>query len=529
MGQSRQGAKISVEKFREILRLSELGQSQCAIAQSCQVARSTVQDYLRRAAAKHLRYADIAGLSNSEIQAALGKGKPAQARPISDERFAQVSQELGRKGITLALLWQEGLDAGEWTCSYGTFCRHHKQWRGQQRLSLRQVYQGGDKLFVDYCGVTVPVRSADGESWLEAQIFVACLGASNYIYAEATASQNQSDWLGSHQRTLEFLGGVPACVVPDNLKSGVTSACHYEPGVNRSYQAFAEHYGLVVLPARPYKPRDKAKVEKAVQEVERRVLAPLRHHRFTRLNQLNQAIREQLSQLNQRWMRDYQQSRQTRFEQVDKPALKPLPQLPFEFATWKQAKVNLDYHIEVEKHYYSLPYRYVRQTVQVKISQHLVEILQDGQRLAVHERSRVKYRHSTRPEHMPPDHWAYKQQSRQTFLTWAAKIGPQTVKQVEAIFKQKTYEEQAFRSLRGVQSLATHYGPDRLEAACKRANAFGMVGMRRLKAMLKAQLESTPLPESTAHTQSQPHENLRGASYFQSSPGDQTHDDATNH
>ena len=515
MRQSRQGAKLSVDKFREILRLHELGQSQCAIARSCRVARSTVQDYLRRASAKHLSYGDIVNLSDSEIMTALGKGKPTQPSPICSERFAQVSQALGHKGVTLALLWQEGLDAGEWTCSYGTFCRHYKQWRGQQRLSLRQVYQGGDKLFVDYCGVTVPVRSADNVAMIDAQIFVACLGASNYIYAEATASQNLSDWLGSHQRTFEFLGGVPTCVVPDNLKSGVTSACHYEPGVNRSYQAFAEHYGIVVLPARPYKPRDKAKVEKAVQEVERRVLAPLRHQQFTSLNQLNQAMRGQLNQLNQRWMRDYQQSRQTRFEQVDQPALKPLPAYPYEFATWKQAKVNLDYHIEVHRHYYSVPYRYVRQTVQVKITQHLVEILHDGQRLAVHERSPVKYRHSTRPEHMPPEHWAYKQQSKQTFLTWANKLGPQTLKQVEAIFNLKPYEEQAFRSLRGVQSLATRYGPDRLEAACKRANALGMVGMRRLKAILKAQLESAPLPEATAHTQSQPHENLRGPAYFQ--------------
>jgi transposase len=214
------------------------GQSQCAIARSCQVARSTVQDYLRRARAKHLQYADITGLSDSEIKRALGKGKIPQASPISDDRLAQVSQALGRKGVTLVLLWQEGLDAGEWTCSYGSFCRHYKQWRGQQHLSLRQVYQGGDKLFVDYCGVTVTVQSADGASPIEAQIFVACLGASNYTYAEATASQNLQDWLGSHQRTFEFLGGVPACVVPDNLKSGVSAACHYEPGVNRSYQAF---------------------------------------------------------------------------------------------------------------------------------------------------------------------------------------------------------------------------------------------------------------------------------------------------
>lgn len=515
MVRTRQGAQLDMSKMREILRLHELSYSQCEIARSCRVARSTVQDYLRRAAAKGLSYSQLVELSDSAILAQLGKGKAPPPSPIGEARYVELERELSRKGMTLALLWQEGIDREEWHCSYGTFCRHYKQWRGRHNLSMRQVYEGGDKVFVDYCGPTVMITPLDGGASIPAQIFVACLGASNYTFAEATASQSSADWIGSHQRAFAYFGGVPKCVVPDNLKAGVTQACYYEPGVNRQYQEWAAHYGVAVVPARPHKPRDKAKVEKAVQEVERQILAPLRDQRFTSLNQLNVAIRRGLTVLNQRLMRDYSQTRQERFAQVDQPALRPLPSQPFEVATWKQAKVSLDYHIDVGRHFYSVPYTYVKTTVQVKVTPHLVEVFADNQRIALHERSQVAHRHSTLPEHMPPAHWAYKHQSKQQFLTWATQNGPDTLRQVETLFAQKVYEEQAFRSIKGVQSLATHYGGARLEAACRRANALGMCGYRRLKAMLKAQLEDTPLEPDTPHTATQSHDNLRGATYFQ--------------
>jgi transposase len=299
-------------------------------------------------------------------------------------------------------------------------------------------------------------------------------------------------------------------VVPDNLKSGVTQACHYEPGVNRHYQEWAAHYGVAVLLARPHKPRDKAKVEKAVQEVERQILAPLRDQRFSSLNQLNAALRTGLTALNQRVMRDYSQTRQERFEQVDKPALRPLPTQSFELATWKVAKVNLDYHIDVGRHFYSVPYPYVRATVQVKVSQHLVEIFADGQRIALHERDDLAHRHSTLPDHMPPAHWAYKHQSKQQFLTWAAQVGPQTEIQVQTLFAKTQYEEQAFRALKGIQSLP-RTARSRLPS---RQCPLGMCGYRRLKTMLKAQLEATPLVPDRPQTTPQDHDNLRGSQYF---------------
>jgi len=382
---------------------------------------------------------------------------------------------------------------------------------------MRQVHKAGEKLFVDYCGMTVVVHDPISQQEVDAQIFVAALGASNYTFAEATPAQTLEHWIGSHQRALTFFGGVPKVIVPDNLKSGVNSPCRYEPGLNGSYQEFAEHYGVAVIPARPKKPRDKAKVEKAVQEVERQVLAPLRHQHFTGFAQLNEAIRDRLAALNSRVMKGYGLLRQQLFERIEQDALAPLPPTPFVFARWKVAKVSLDYHIELERHYYSVPYTLVQRQVRVKTTEHQVEIFFESQRVATHQRSKVPYRHTTLPEHMPPEHWAYKQQSRSTFLAWAQQVGPQTVQQVEAIFALKPHEEQAFRTLKGVQRLATHYGPTQLEAACGYANHFALVGLSRLRSILQNQRQFS-LPEPT-HSQATPtHANLRGASYYHQTP-----------
>lgn len=302
--------------------------------------------------------------------------------------------------------------------------------------------------------------------------------------------------------------------MPDNLKSGVTDPCRYEPGVNRSYQEFAAHYGVAILPARPKKPRDKSKVEKAVQEVERQILAPLRHQHFTSFSALNGAMRERLEPLNGRVMQGYGLSRQGLFEQVDQSALKPLPVQPFVFGQWKSAKVNLDYHIEVEGHYYSVPYPLVGQTVQVKTGEQLVEIFHQHQRVAAHERSRVRYRHTTLPEPMPPEHLAYKGQSKERFLAWAESIGPATVVQVQAIFDTKAHPEQAFRTLKGIQRLVGRYDATRLEAACRRANALGLVGLRRLRNILETQLETAPLPDPAPLSEVNQHANVRGSQYY---------------
>jgi transposase len=509
-----QGDLLPMVKFREILRLHSLGYNQSDIARSCDIARSTVQDYLNQAKTHSLSYEQLALLSDSDAQQILGKGHRKSSEKAVKIDFQSVHAELQRKGVTLALLWLEGKERGAWQCSYRGFCRRYRLWGGQHKLSMRQVYKGGDKMFVDYCGPTVPVVDPLSGETIAAQIFVACLGASNYTFAEATPAQTLPHWIGSHQRALVFFGGTPLCIVPDNLKSGITDPCRYEPGVNRSYQDFAEHYGVAVVPARPREPRDKAKVENAVQQVERQVLAPLRHETFASFTALNAAIRVQLERLNQRMMQEYGMSRRALFEQVDQPYLKALPSQPFMFGTWKQAKVSLDYHIEVERHYYSVPCRFARQSVMVKITESLIEVFHDAHRIATHERSRVRHSFSTTAEHMPPSHWAYKTQSKEKFLTWAKQIGPYTTAQVQAIFDKREYEEQAFRSIRGIQYLNTTYGSDRLEAACRKANAFGIVGQRRVRSILKSNLESVQLPDETPHVIPMAHENVRGQIYY---------------
>lgn len=505
---------MPMDKFREIIRLHELGRNQTEIANSCKIARSTVQDYLRRAAAKSLSYAQLVKLSDSEAQALLGKGKRKTTAPPEAIAYSDVHRELARKGVTLALLWQEGLDAGEWSCSYGNFCRRYNQWKGRHNLSMRQHHKPGDKLFVDYSGLTVPVTDPATGKVTQAEVFVACFGASNYTYAEATPSQALSHWIGSHQRALAFYSGVPAAIVPDNLKSGVTDPCRYEPGINRSYHDFAEHYGVAVIPARVRKPKDKAKVEKAVQEVERQILAPLRHRQFTSFTALNAAIREYLSKLNNRTMKSYGLSRLALFERTDQPELKPLPAYPFVFATWKTARVNVDYHIEVAKHYYSVPYWFARREVTVKVSEQFIEVFYDHGRIAAHPRASAQYRHSTLPDHMPPEHWAYKHQSKERFIAWAEHIGPHTKAQANTIFDNKDHEEQAFRSLKGLQRLASQHGPQRLEFACRRANAFGMTGLRRLKAILKSHLDEVPVVTEEPESPATLHDNLRGQHYY---------------
>lgn len=508
-----QGKLLPMVKFREIIRLHELGYNQTEIARSCLVARSTVQDYIRRASAKHLSYEHLEGMSDSDAQAALGKQTTASV-PAKEIDFKRVHRDLGPKGVTLALLWQEGLDRGDWTLSYGQFCRRYNRWKGHQKLSMRQTYTGGEKLFVDYCGVTVPVTHPVTGEVTAAQIFVACLGASNYTFAEATPSQALPHWIGSHQRALQFFGGVPGCIVPDNLKSGVSDPCRYEPGINRSYQDFATHYQVAIIPARPKAPRDKAKVEKAVRKWNDKSWPPYVTSRSpVSLSSMKRCARCLTSSMTGT-MYAYGISRRELFERVDQSELKPLPKLPFVFASWKTAKVNLDYHIDVGRHYYSVPYWYVRREVSVKTTEQLVEVFFENQRIAVHSRSNRPYCHSTLAQHMPPEHWAYKRQSKETFLAWAHQIGPHTKAQVETIFESKEHDEQAFRSLKGIQGLSSSYGTDRLEEACHRANVLGMAGYKRLKHILQHQRDKTPALVDVPISPGMTHDNVRGEAYY---------------
>jgi transposase len=426
-----------------------------------------------------------------------------------------VHRELLRPGVTLQLLWEEYKERHPQGYQYTWFCQHYRDWSQRIDVVMRQHHRAGETLFVDYAGQTVPIIDRHSGEARPAQIFVAVLGASNYTYAEASWSQQIEDWLLSHSRALEFFGGVPQHIVPDNLKAGVSKAHRYEPELNPSYAEWAAHYGVAVVPARVRRPRDKAKVESAVLVVERWILARLRHATFFSLDELNQAIAKLLQDLNQRPFKKLPGSRQQWFDELERPALQPLPAERYVFARWKKARVNIDYHIDIERHYYSVPYQLARQEVEARIAAHTVEVFYRGQRVAAHRRSHQPGRHSTVAEHMPKAHREYAEWSPQRLQHWAAQSGPQTRELIGRILDSRRHPPQAFRSCLGILRLGKSYGNARLEAACRRALAIGGLSYKSVESILKRQLDQQPLPTTNTPTEPLPeHANIRGARYY---------------
>jgi transposase len=504
-----------MRRVREVLRLRhEAGRSQREIGLSCRIGRSTVRDYLVRAEAAGLGWPLPEGLGDEALERLLfPPAAPSRVgRPAPE--WAVLHQELRRrKGMTLALLWQEYREAHPDGYGYSQFCARYQTWAKTVEPVLRQHYVGGEKLFVDYCGPTVPVVDRGTGEVREAQIFVAVLGASNYTYVEATWSQGLPDWIGAHGRCFEFLGGVPALIIPDNLKSGVTSPCFYDPELNRTYQKLAEHYATAVLPARIQRPRDKAKAETGVQGVERWILARLRHRRFFSLAALNEALRALLTEYNRRPFQKLEGSRESLFLTLDQPALKPLPAQPYEYAEWRKARVNIDYHVEVERHWYSVPHALLRQQVEVRLTSTTVEILHQGQRVASHLRSFQPGRHTTVLEHMPRHHREYVQWSPARLIRWAEQTGAAAAQVVEQILASRAHPVQGYRACLGILRLGHQHGAARLEAACARALALHALSYQSVKSILTHGLEAQPLPPTPPHAPIQ-HAHLRGAHYY---------------
>ena len=507
--------RLSMRKIYEILRLKYgHGLSNREVAVSVSVSRSTVADYLLRAPAAGLSWPLPDGLDETGLEQRLFPSvspEKQQSRPQPD--WVEVQRELRHKGVTLALLWQEYKEKHPEGCQYSWFCQQYERWRGTVDPVMRQEHRAGEKLFVDYAGQTMEVLDGKTGEIRKAEIFVATLGASNLTYCEATWSQGLPDWIGSHVRCFVFLGGVPEVVVPDNLKSGVSKTCRYEPELNPTYQDMATQYGVAVLPARVRAPRDKAKVETAVQIVERQILAKLRHQQFFSLAELNQAISQQLHALNTKPFQKLPGSRQSLFHSLDQPALKPLPATPYEFALWKKATVHIDYHVEVDGHYYSVPSRLVKKRLDIRITSSVVECFDRGQRVASHQRSRDKGRHTTVTEHMPPSHRQYQQWTPQRFLRWAAKIGPLTTQLTEKILTSRVHPQQAYRSLMGILRLGKSYGNDRLELACGRALVIGAVSFRSIDSILKNGLDKANEVEAVTQ-EPVVHDNIRGPHYY---------------
>lgn len=506
--------RLSVRKIKEILRLAAEGVSNRAIGKSIGVGHTTVAEYRRRAAAAGVTWAACREWSEPDLEARLF-GTPApsgQPRPLPD--WSTIHRELRRKGVTLQLLWLEYKETSPDGYQYSQFCEHYRRWCGTLKLVMRQQHRAGEKAFVDYAGQTVPVINRETGEVREAQVFVGVLGASSFTYAEATWSQDLSDWIGSHVHMYEYFGGVPAVTVPDNLKSGVRHACYYEPDINPTYHELATYYDTVVLPTRVAKPRDKAKVEVGVQVVERWILARLRKHTFFSLAELNREIRRLLDNLNDRPFQKLEGSRRSLFETLDRPALRPLPAVRYEYARWKKARVNIDYHVEIERHYYSVPHALVRKEVDVRIASATVEILHGGRRVAAHARSDRRGGYTTDPGHMPKAHRNHLEWSPSRLIRWGEETGPHTGLVIERILDRRRHPEQGYRACLGLLRLSERFSPDRLEAACDRALAIDALSYRSVCSILEKGLDQIPLEEQTTLELPADHANVRGPDYF---------------
>lgn len=507
--------RVSMRKTKEILRLYfGMGLTKRQIARSCSISHSTVCDYVRRAKASGIGWPLPEGLDEATLEAKLF---PVKAAPASQEKllplWADIHSELRKKGVTLQLLWIEYKQQYSDGYQYSQFCKLYRRWEDTLDLSLRQEYRAGEKLFVDFAGKGIEVINPLTGEIKEAEIFVAVLGASNYTYAEAFESQDIPSWITAHIHAFEYFGGVAKIIIPDNLKSGVSKACRYEPDISPTYQDMAEHYGTAVIPARVRRPQDKAKVEAGVLLVTRWITAALRHHSFFSIPEVNDKIRELLERLNTRKFRRLDSTRRQLFETLDKPSLRPLPETRYQYAEWKKARVHIDYHIEVDGHFYSVPYQLVKKQVEARLTAQTVEVLYKGNRIATHRRSYEKGRFTTLPEHRPEKHKKYYEWTPSRMIKWAEKTGPDTAEVVETILSSRTHPEQGYRTCLGIISLSRRYTPERLEAACKRAVAIQAYSYKSIKSILQNGLDRQQMPEEK-EVKPIEHDNIRGEGYF---------------
>ena len=506
-----------MRKIKEILRLKyDAGLSYHQIARGTNVSTSTVHDIIGRYNKTNLTWPLPAEL---ECEKALGNllypEQPTAAAQKPEPDMTLIYKELKRKSVTLMLLWEEYKAINPDGYQYSYFCEKFNNWRAKLNPVLRQFYRAGERTEVDYAGQTMLITDPQTGETHKAYIFVTILAASNYAYAEAVLSVDLASWINSHVRAFTFFGGVTELVVPDNPKTGINHPCRYEPELNRTYAEMGAHYGMAIIPARPRRPKDKPRAENGVQNVERRILARLRNRTFFSLEELNQAIWAELKLLNEKPFQKLDGSRQSLYEELEKPALKPLPKKPFEYAVWKKLTVNIDYHVEVNKNFYSTPYQLVKETVDVRITSSVVEILYQGKRVASHRLLMGKGKFSTLPEHRPASHQKHLEWTPSRIIGWAAQTGPQTKALAMRIMEQKPHPEQGYRACLGLIRLGDRYGKERLEAACTRALYYNTISYKSVKSILKHGLDGK-LPAEQSSFASVIHENIRGAEYYSS-------------
>jgi transposase len=502
-----------MRKTRDVLRLSANGLSKRQIAVSLGLSATAAGDCIRRAREAGVAWPLAAELTDAALERLLYRSASLVEKRRPEPDWAMVHRELKRAGVTLQLLWEEYRAAHPDGHGYSRFCQKYHEWKLRLSPTMRQTHVAGERLFVDYAGKTLEVIDGTTGEVRPAQLFVAVVGASSYTYAEATFTQSLSDWIGSHTRAFAFYNGVTAIVVSDNLKAGITKACFYEPAVNRTYAEMAAHYGTAIVPARPRRPRDKAKAETAVLLATRWIIAKLRNRQFFSLTDLNAAIRDCVTTLNDRPSRHLGTSRRALFEGLERSALKPLPAEPYVFAEWKECRVGIDYHVEIDKHYYSVPHHLLRERIWARITARTIEVFCRGTRVAAHVRSSSNREHTTVREHMPSSHRRYADWTPERLRQQAGEIGRHTSALVEIILRERTHPEQGFRTCVGIVRLAKSYGRERLEAACSRALEIGARSYSSVNSILKNNLDRKR-PATPADGPTIAHDNIRGPTYF---------------
>jgi transposase len=507
-----------MRKIKEVLRLRfGLGLHQDQIARSCAISQATVHRYLEKAAAAKLVWPLPDDLDEQRLDELLFPARPSriesQLKPGVD--FAQLHTQLqAHKHLTLQLLWEEYREASSDGYGYSRFCELYRRWSRTRDVVLRHDHKPGEKMFVDWAGDTVPIYDRDTGEASPASIFVAVLGASTYTFARAALGQDLANWIDCHVHAFEFFGGTTTLLIPDNPRTGVTRACRYEPDLNRTYHEMAQHYRIAVMPARPRKPRDKAKVENAVGIVERWILAALRHRRFFAVSDLNDAIEELLDRLNNRRFRKRDGTRTSLFQQIDRPALQPLPVERYGMAEWKTVRANIDYHVEIDRHYYSVPYQLAGQQLEARYTATTIELFLNGKRVTSHVRSSAAYRHTTIHEHMPKSHQAHLEWTPSRLIHWGETIGTATAEVIRTILASRPHPEMGYRACLGILRLAKTYSNERLEAASQRALQLQACSYSSLRSILKRSLDRQTTLETEPGKPGPRHENVRGPHYY---------------
>jgi transposase len=507
-----------MRKIKEVLRLRfGLGLGQDQIARSCSIGQATVHRYLERAIAAGLGWPLPEDCDEQRLNQLLFPARPicppAPRRPGID--FRQIHEQLqSHRHLTLQLVWEEYRETHPDGYGYSRFCELYQRWNRNQDVVLRQEHRAGEKMFVDWAGDTVPIHNRVTGETTPASIFVAVLGASTYTFARATLGQGLAHWIDCHARAFDFFQGTTKLLIPDNLRTGVTRACRYEPDLNRTYLEMAQHYGIAVMPARPRKPRDKAKVENAVGIVERWILAALRHQKFFAVADLNEAMAELLDRLNQRPFRKREGTRASLFESIDRPALQPLPSQPYWLAEWKTVRANIDYHVEIDRHYYSVPYQLAGQQLEARYTATTIELFHGGKRIASHARSSAAYRHTTIQAHMPKSHQAHLEWTPSRLIHWGETVGSATGEVIRTILASRPHPEMGYRACLGILRLAKTYSNERLEAASQRVLQLQACSYTSLRSILKRSLDRQTTLDPDSGKSGPRHENVRGADYY---------------